>query len=475
MKRGGAIFIALAWVLAGCVHYQPQPLNPAQQAGDFESRRLDSDDLRSFVEANLGHPITTWPTQYWTLEQFTLAAYYFHPSLDVARAQWRVAEAAAITAGARPNPTVSLAPGFTANSPANISPWLMAVGFDWPVETAGKRSLRVAQAKHEVRIARFNLITAAWQVRAKVRDSFATCRFAGSQCAMLEQKVRLQKDIVAKLEERVNAGALSQTEVTPTRIILAQQEAALRLAQENEASAAAQLADAISVPLSVIASKPKTMTLYIPQLSDAQLVEAKQRALLDRTDLLAALAEYDASETLLQLEVAKQYPDIHFNPGYEFDQGDHKWRLGLSFELPVLNRNQGPIAEAKARRDEAAARFLALQTKVISEIDAATQRFQRVRKQYFDLVPTIEAGAAQERTVEAKVHAGAADTLDLLNAKLERLNDIGFWEETGHRSEVALGQLEDALQQPLERRAEVIAPAPPEHVETNPRENRAKP
>src|SRR6185436_12086335 len=64
-------------------------------------------------------------------------------------------------------------------------------------------------------------------------------------------------------------------------------------------------------------------------------------------------------------------PDIHLNPGYQWDQGENKWQLGVSMELPVLNRNQGPIAEAKAKRDEAAARFLALQSRVISEIDRA--------------------------------------------------------------------------------------------------------
>ena len=41
-------------------------------------------------------------------------------------------------------------------------------------------------------------------------------------------------------------------------------------------------------------------------------------------------------------------PDVHLNPGYQFDQGDNKWSIGLTFDLPILNQNQGPIAEAKA-------------------------------------------------------------------------------------------------------------------------------
>jgi broad specificity phosphatase PhoE len=29
-------------------------------------------------------------------------------------------------------------------------------------------------------------------------------------------------------------------------------------------------------------------------------------------------------------EIAKQYPDIHLGPGYQYDQGVNKWTLGFS-------------------------------------------------------------------------------------------------------------------------------------------------
>lgn len=473
MKRWAIILAALA--LTGCVHYQPQPINAAKRAEAFESRRLDGDGLRAFVEKNLHRTITNWPAPRWDLETLTLAAYYFHPSLDVARAQWRVAEAAALSAGARPNPTISFAPGLTANSPAGVTPWLMAAGFDWPVETAGKRGLRVAQAKQQANAARFNLLSAAWQVRAMVRDQLAAYRFAGNQAGVLGQRVGLQKEIVAKLDGRLKAGAISPAEVTPARLALGKLEAEWSVARETEAGAAAALAEAIGIPLGALTNAPKEMTLYTPMLSDTQIAGAKQRALLNRADLLAALAEYDASETALRLEIAKQYPDVQLSPGYEFDQGANKWRLGLSLELPVLNRNQGPIAEARAKRDETAARFTALQAKVIADIDAAAANFQQTRQRYFDLIPGINAELKHEQAIEAQVRAGAAETLDLLLVKLERLNGVMQWAEAGHRTEVAFGQLEDAMQQLLEARAGVIAPAPPEHLETHPREEKAQP
>ena len=56
----------------------------------------------------------------------TLTAMYYHPDLDVARAEWQVAEAGKITAGQRPNPSISVPPGFIAN-PGESNPWLFGV------------------------------------------------------------------------------------------------------------------------------------------------------------------------------------------------------------------------------------------------------------------------------------------------------------------------------------------------------------
>ena len=126
--------------------------------------------------------------------------------------------------------------------------------------------------------------------------------------------------------------------------------------------------------------------------------EIRRTALTSRADLLEALAEYAASQAALQLEIAKQYPDIHLQPGYEFDQGDSKWGIGASVELPVLSRNQGPIAEAKAKREESAARFIALQAKVLAEIDRAIeQEWGKKANNLYTLIEALEKAKQVKR------------------------------------------------------------------------------
>ena len=175
----------------------------------------------------------------------------------------------------------------------------------------------------------------------------------------------------------------------------------------------------------------------------------RRQALQRRPDVLAALADYGASEAALRIEVAKQYPDLHLNPGYEYDQGLQKWGfLGFGVELPILNRNEGPIAQAEARRRHAAASFEALQAKVIAELDRALLVYQASAKAREGTEALLAAQRKQQASVEQQLKAGAADRLDLLTSQLEVATSELALEDSQAKLHLALGALEDAVQRP---------------------------
>src|SRR5260221_7426485 len=105
LVRDCRIVLPLAGLLAGCAHYQDQPLSAIRVAAEFEERSLDNPALKTFLEQNLHRQLSVWPIKTWDFQSLALAAFYYHPSLDVARAQWNVAQAGMKTAGGRPNPT----------------------------------------------------------------------------------------------------------------------------------------------------------------------------------------------------------------------------------------------------------------------------------------------------------------------------------------------------------------------------------
>ncbi len=443
--------LCLAGVLfAGCVRFEDKPISAAATAEHLEARSLSDTNFKAFLEKNLDHAFTEWPLTNLDFPALTLAAFYFHPSLDVARAQWAVARGGETTAGARPNPVLGVTPGYSANPPRGVSPWFPSVTLDVPIETAGKRGHRLARAAQLSEVARLNISMAAWMVRSGVRAALVEYAAANRRAALLREHVVLQQRITALLEQRLAAGAIGSVELSPSRIALAKLRADATDAQRLASEARGKIAESLGLPLRAIDGVE--FTFDVGQTADAALlsVEARREALQGRADILAALADYAASQSALQLEIAKQYPDLHLNPGYQYDQGENKWTLGLSVELPVLYRNQGGIAEAKAKRDESAAKFIALQAKVISEIDRALLNRASALEQLRQLEELISVQRQQLDQVETSFKAGAADQVEVATARVEfattelaRLNALA-------KKQQAIGLLEDALQRPFD-------------------------
>ena len=444
--------LLLPGLLAGCARYEPKPLLPAQAAVQFDARSLDDAGLREFLETNLQRPLPEWPIVSWDFQSLTLAAFYHHPRLDVARAQWGVTEAGIQTAGGRPNPVLSVSPGISANPPRGVSSWFPGVSVDVPIETAGKRQKRITHARYLSAAARYNILTAAWQVRSRLRTVLLESSALQRRAEILQRQLQLQEQQVKLLEQRLAAGTVAATEVTPARIARLKSIADAADAQRQLAETRVRLGEALGVPAAAVRTlQLSSAPLFPPEAATNFLAtEARGLALQSRADVLTSLAEYAAAESALHLEIAKQYPDVHLNPGYQFDQGEHKWTLGLSMELPLLNRNQGPIAEAEARRVEAAARFLALQATVIAEIDRAVNGHAAIHEQLRNSEALLQAQRRQADTIQASFQAGGADRFEADAARLEAaVAEIAVL-EAQTRAAQSLGQLEDALQIPFD-------------------------
>jgi outer membrane protein, heavy metal efflux system len=447
--RGGAgLLVLLVWAAAwpGCVRFEPKPLSPAKTVDAFQRRTLTEPGLRAYLESN--RVVVAWPPQTWDFQALTLAAFYFHPDLDVARAKWAVATAGKKTAAERPNPTVNVAPAFDTTT-ATPSPWIVTATLDIPIETAGKRGYRIAEATHLSEAARLNIAAVAWQVRSRLKKTLLDLYTARETEALLKEQQAIQAENVRLLEHQHAAGAISAFELTTARLAADGTRLALRDAERQHAEAHAQLADALGVPAAALEGVQLSFAGLTELPAEVPAEAARRQALLNRPDILGALAEYNASQAALQLEIAKQYPDVHLNPGYEFDQGDNKWSPGFSLTLPVLNQNKGPIAEAEAKRAESAATFNALQARVLGEIERAVAAYRITLLKNKDADAIQENLRKQEKTAQAVLDAGEISRSDLAALRLQLSASALARLDALAKSQQALQQLEDALQSPL--------------------------
>src|SRR2546428_13316567 len=102
--------------LAGCAHFQERKLDPEKSLSSFENRSLQNSNLQTFLTTNrvegqiVPRQAQAPAPEKWDLETLTLVAFYYHPNLDLARAQWGSVKAGIRTAGGRPNPTIGVLP-----------------------------------------------------------------------------------------------------------------------------------------------------------------------------------------------------------------------------------------------------------------------------------------------------------------------------------------------------------------------------
>jgi outer membrane protein TolC len=420
------------------VRYRPRPLDPLRLEAEYRSRDLADPGLRAFVAASGKHQPAAWD-----LDSLTLAAYYFNPRVAAARRRYEASRAAVLTAKGRPNPSLSLGGGWT-NSPE--SP--LVVHFDPAItlETAGKRGLRILAAEQQAEVARLEAAETAWKVRGEVRGAMLALLVEAAEVDLLAAESRLRGAAVSLLERRLSVGEASRPEVDLVRAEQNAIEIASKEAEGRVAESRAQLAAALGVPVSALQTVRLDSALLDRPPSAPALDTAQQAGLVNRPDVRRSLAEYAVAEADLRLQVAKQYPDISLLPGYGFDEGHHKFTLGPSLEIPVINLNRGPIAEAEARRAQAAAEFLAVQAQAISEVEEANGRYQAALRE----VATADAGLhliqeRREAPLARAVAAGESDRLALIAAQVEGSAAARARLEALQRALTALAALEDAM------------------------------
>ncbi len=454
-KLTAALCATLA--LVGCARFHPEPLSPTVNAAALDSRTLGDARLKGFLLANLPSGKAA-ASPAWDLDKLTLAAVYYHPDLAVAGARLAVAQAGIVTAQQRPNPTLNLSAVFGsaavagATFPPGVIPVVVGPVVNFLIETFGKREERTEQARHLVEAARQDVATAAWGVRGRVRTALLNLWAAQRRLKLTQEQVALRQQLVALLEQRLTAGFATALDMTRERIALAQTSLGLRDLDRLEAEARVQLATAIGVPVGALDGMPISAAVFDHPAAPAAGLSSgslRQLAVTERTDVRSSLAQYEAAQSALQLQVANQYPNLLLGPGYNYEFGTNRFILNPAIDFPIFNQNQGPIAQAVANRQQARASFTALQAQIIGAIDAAAVAYRTTTQSLHTADALLAGEQVRQRQARATFAAGENDRPTLVTTELEAAVIRSSRFDVLVLQRQALGALEDALQQPL--------------------------
>lgn len=377
-----------------------------------------------------GHAIAAWaatslsffsvslaaqPATILSTEQLAARVLQANPDLKAAMNAIEVARAGVVTAAARPNPRVDLASGSSRIPSVASRGSLNSITLVQPFENP-----RLRQARRD--IAQAALEETHQRLRVQRNDLIARVRALAIESSMREEETQAHADSLALLQEvrqriqrRVDVGEAARYDLikADAEIIGARQ----RLEQSQ------LIADQMRLALNRLASGtlPESWKLASEPRQDTTDPGARslEPARLDRNPEILVL-EQAAQRASRQMEQARASVlpsvDLSLSQSREADLRQHA--LGVSVTLPLLDRRQGPIAEALAEH-------LRLQTLLEGRRQELRQEWLIARKslEMADArVRSLSQGALREaeaavRIAEAAWRYGERGILDVLDAQ----------------------------------------------------------
>ncbi len=409
----------LAGSLFGCQQYHAKPLESAADRAEFLARATDSPQVAEFARrlSGEGQDAAAQAGGAITLHQAEAVALAFNPALRIARLKAGVTRATLDHAGLYQDPVLGVDLTRIIQSAAN--PWkvMATVGFTLPI--SGRLEIETKRAGAENAAAVLRVYAAEWQARTELRAAWWRCIAAKQRAVVVAELVERTGQIVSLVERMQSAGELSRIEGRLFSIDLVSK----RLERARLEAEAAQAELAIKqimglAPASVVTLATESVPVGADR-TNGGFAEVERRSPL----LAIARAEYEAAEKALELEIARQTPDLQIGPGYGREDGQDQFLLGVSLPLPLWNRNQQAIARATAERELARAEVQTTAERLESELAGATGQFEAVRTQRTtlenELVPMVDLQSRETREIARLGEVNALIVLEALKAELE--------------------------------------------------------
>jgi cobalt-zinc-cadmium efflux system outer membrane protein len=373
-----------------------------------------------------------------SLEQAIARALAQEPSLRAARSEIDVARGMRRQASLRPNPRVSFErreePAGTDNQ--------TAVAVEWPLDLF-RRSRRVAVADREVTAVQLAVADRerllAAEVRVRYGDVLATVR----DLAVLDELVATTGRQHVLLRSRVEEGATPPLERHLLTVELRRLESDRLLLAGRTEAALFELKRVLGMRADATVTVRHTLEDVVQRESSMPIQVRDASAVLDqRADVREAAARVEVAESKIDRAQAEGRFDVSLFANYmRMDAGFPQRGLtaeggverirgvfdyvsaGAMITVPVLNRNQGDVAAARAEQAGAASAHEAARLAADAELAAARARDEHARQAVVAYTDTQTLARRNLTVVGQSYQLGRLTVFDVL-AEQRRFLDL---------------------------------------------------
>ena len=361
----------------------------------------------------------------WTLEAVLTAALAQHPVVEAARAQLSAAEGQRQTAQTFPNPVATYwAENLTLpGGSTSVMERESSIYGTLPLEPFLQRGSRIARAGSQVRVAQASITAAERQVAADAVHAFYRVALAQAAVDAMRDNLAAIDQVVVYLRNRVAQGAAPEGDLIRAEVERDRADAELTMADVELLRAQATLRPYLGEAVRSVDIRVTAPDWSAGKVTLAPLAEFTTHALSQRADLVAGRAKTEAASGALGLEQSMVLRQLGASFGMKRLGGANSMVGGISFTVPLFDRNRGEIQRATSEHLAAALETKWMERAIASEVEAEYQVSERLGARVTSLQRTFLRRAEESRQIALSTYQeGATTLLQVLDAS-RALND----------------------------------------------------
>jgi len=356
-----------------------------------------------------------------TLDEALRLAEARSPALLEARARTAVAEADALGAPKRPNPTLDVEfrgyPLFEPNLPPVLDNAELTIALDQEFEPGDRRRWRREAAQLGAQASAAEGLDMLRRLRLEVQRAYVRVVLAEAEGNAAQATLEDVDRVLSINRVRYEQGELSGVELRRLQVERHRFADDARVADLAIRNARSRLLSLLNVrpldqPFETVDMLPEEGAL--PPIVTAPAAGSVP----ERADLRALRLGEQRAEADAKLQHALRIPPFSFGGGYQRDFGANAVVVRATVPLAFWNRNEGGRARAAAERTLAASRTAAAAAAAELEVQLARNAVENSRTRVAAIASEYVKNAREARDIVlAAYRAGAATLIDYLDAQ----------------------------------------------------------
>jgi cobalt-zinc-cadmium efflux system outer membrane protein len=351
-----------------------------------------------------------------TLQDLVSTVLTHNPALLAARQARTTASAAVRTAGALPNPKLEYQDGSnTARLPSTMAGRVQGLGISQFIENSAVRQARLEGAQaletgaiHHIAVTRNELVA---QIHLRAYEVL----LRRAEAAAATEALTLLEQVRERVRLRVESGEAARYEIikADAEIIGARQRLQNATLQAEQSMLSLNRLAAGRLPARWSLEANLNETPALPTLAQLQA-----QALADNPELKAIQADLRKAQAQLDAARASRWPGLELRYQQNQEPEVQHNTLGLSVQVPLFDRREGPMAEAASELERQRGRLTGRELELQQQVLQAWKSLEMARLK----VEALSQGAVREsesalRVAQAAYRFGERGILDVLDAQ----------------------------------------------------------